>query len=148
MQRKKKLPFRQTKFWNIENICVICTSKVQKDHFFLKKKCRIAQFRVKSTTVGYIGGHIENSTYEQVCTETIGHAESVEVIFDQDKTSYEELTKLFFETHDFTLFNRQGPDIGQQYRSAIFYTNDDQKPIAEKLVKLRERIKAIKLLPS
>ncbi|MBL7222994.1 MAG: bifunctional methionine sulfoxide reductase B/A protein [Candidatus Brocadiae bacterium] len=93
---------------------------------------------VLSTTVGYTGGHAASPTYREVCTKGTGHAEAVEVIYDPAKTTYEALAKLFFETHDPTQVNRQGPDVGDQYRSAIFYVDMEQKQSAEKLIGLLE----------
>lgn len=93
---------------------------------------------VISVTSGYTGGRIERPTYEQVCSGKTGHAEAVEIVYDPNKTTYEKLAKLFFEIHDFTQSNRQGPDVGEQYRSGIYYFNDEQKKTAEKLVKVLE----------
>lgn len=86
---------------------------------------------VVSTRVGYTGGHTENPTYEDICQKETGHAEAVEVTFDPEIISYEKLLDHFWEFHDPTTLNRQGPDVGSQYRSAIFYHDTEQKKTAE-----------------
>lgn len=86
---------------------------------------------VVATAVGYMGGHTKNPTYEQVCEGDTGHAEAVQVEFDPQVVSYEKLLTLFWELHDPTTPNRQGPDFGEQYRSVIFYYNDAQREKAE-----------------
>jgi methionine-S-sulfoxide reductase len=88
---------------------------------------------VVKTTVGYTGGHTSNPTYEAVCSHTTGHAEATKLEFDPAIVDYETLVKQFFRMHDPTQMNRQGPDVGDQYRSAIFYTSERQKQIAEQL---------------
>lgn len=89
---------------------------------------------VISTRVGYMGGETDNPTYKEVCYTETGHAEAVEVVFDPSKTSFENLAKLFFEIHDPTQVDRQGPDVGDQYRSEVFYVDDNQKATTEKLI--------------
>jgi|SRR5690554_91019 len=91
---------------------------------------------VENVTSGYIGGHLENPTYEQVCEGITGHAEAIEIVFDENKISYNELLEIFFATHDPTTLNRQGGDIGTQYRSEIFYHSSEQKQQAEDFVQL------------
>ena len=89
---------------------------------------------VISTEVGYTGGKTDNPTYKEVCTGTTGHYEAIEVVFDPRITTYEAVTRLFFEIHDPTQWNHQGPDVGVQYRSAVFYRDEVQKSITEKLI--------------
>jgi methionine-S-sulfoxide reductase len=89
---------------------------------------------VLETTAGYIGGRVEHPTYEQVCTHKTGHAEAVKIVYDPDKVSFNTLLKQFFRMHNPTQLNRQGPDIGDNYRSAIFYQNDEQKKQAQKVI--------------
>ncbi|KAB8028567.1 peptide-methionine (S)-S-oxide reductase MsrA [Fluviispira multicolorata] len=95
---------------------------------------------VISTQVGYLGGKLKNPTYEEVCTDNTGHAEVVQITFDPKIVKYIELLDIFWKCHNPTTLNRQGPDIGTQYRSAIFYHSEEQKIEAEKSkLKLDER---------
>jgi len=89
---------------------------------------------VIETSVGFIGGKSINPSYKDVCNGNTGHAEVVKVVYDTSKTKSETLIKLFFEIHDCTQIDRQGPDIGEQYRSEIFYTNDEQQKEASKII--------------
>ncbi|MFC1651039.1 bifunctional methionine sulfoxide reductase B/A protein [Candidatus Latescibacterota bacterium] len=98
------------------------------EHFFNREN------GVISTRVGYMGGQTEQPAYKEVSRGTTGHAEALEVVYDPSKTDFETLAKLFFNIHDPTQINRQGPDIGNQYRSALFYVDEDQKKIAERLI--------------
>ena len=88
---------------------------------------------VISSRVGFSGGYVENPTYKEVCAQKTGHLECVEILWDTDKTDYEKLARLFFETHDFSQENGQGPDLGPQYLSAVFVNNDEEKKTIEKL---------------
>lgn len=110
-KKLEKATFAAGCFWHVE-------------HAFRKIK------GVVSTTVGYTGGHTENPTYRQVCGHNTGHAEALELEFDPAQVSYEQLLDLFWSIHNPTTRNRQGPDIGSQYRSAIFATTPEQKRVA------------------
>jgi peptide-methionine (S)-S-oxide reductase len=103
-----------------------------------------AEFRqipgVIDTAVGYAGGHRVNPTYEDVCDGRTGHAEVVQVTYDPAKVAYEQLLEVFWTSHDPTQLNRQGPDIGEQYRSVIFYHDDEQKTEADESKRLFEKL--------
>ncbi|KAI8375574.1 hypothetical protein BD560DRAFT_433625 [Blakeslea trispora] len=119
IQTLEKATFAAGCFWGVEHI--------YNKHF---KELGI------ETKVGYMGGELEDPTYKQVKTGTTNHAEVCEILFDPSKVSYETLVEFFYKMHDPTTLNAQGPeDIGTQYRSAIFYHNDEQKLIAEKVTK-------------
>lgn len=115
----KKAYFASGCFWGTE-------------YFFMKAE------GVKQTNVGFMGGDVDNPTYEEVCQQNTGHLELTEVIYDPTVTTYENLVKLFFETHDFTQTNGQGPDIGPQYLSCIFYSNVKEMNIANKYILILE----------
>lgn len=107
---------------------------------------------VIETAVGYTGGHTLNPRYEDVCTGTTGHAEAVQITFDPTQVSYQTLVRHFFRLHDPTQLNRQGPDIGEQYRSAVFYYDEIQKNIAQTVIEsIREQYEdeiVTKLVPA
>jgi len=94
---------------------------------------------VKETAVGYTGGHMKNPTYEDVCSDETGHAEAVQIKFNPKEVSYEKLVDIFFKNHNPTTMNRQGSDVGSQYRSAIFYHSEEQRKVAEKVKKEVEK---------
>ena len=110
----KKATFAAGCFWHVEEI-------------FSKTS------GVKSTQVGYTGGDLENPTYEQVCTDRTGHAEAIQVEYEPEEISYKDLLKVFFENHNPTTPNRQGPDVGIQYRSAIFCHDSEQEEFAKEV---------------
>jgi peptide-methionine (S)-S-oxide reductase len=89
---------------------------------------------VEKVESGYSGGEVPNPTYRQVCSETTGHAEVVQVTFDPDEVSYKDILEVYFTIHDPTTLNRQGADVGTQYRSVIFYHDEEQKRIAEEVI--------------
>jgi peptide-methionine (S)-S-oxide reductase len=99
---------------------------------------------VVSTAVGYMGGTLDNPTYEDVCTDKTGHTEVVQIIYDPLKTSYNDLLKVFWQNHDPTTLNRQGPDVGTQYRSVIFYHTPEQATAASASKESLERAGAFK----
>lgn len=90
---------------------------------------------VESAVSGYMGGHVKNPTYKEVCSGLTGHAEVIQVTYDPNEISYDELLEIFWKTHDPTTLNKQGADLGTQYRSGVFYHNEEQKQLAEKYKK-------------
>lgn len=115
--KTEKAYFAAGCFWGVE--------------FYLKRAKGVLE-----TTVGYTGGKTQNPTYQDVCYDNTGHAEVVEVVFNPEIISFETLAKQFFELHDPTQLNRQGPDVGDQYRSAVYYTSEEQKQTTEKLIEI------------
>lgn len=116
-QKMEKAYFASGCFWGTE-------------YHFMKAK------GVVETTVGYMGGHTQSPTYKEVCTGTTGHVETTEIVYDSSETTFEELLKLYYETHDFEQVGGQGPDIGAQYQSVVFYVNDEQKQMVEKYIQI------------
>ncbi|MDR1403685.1 MAG: peptide-methionine (S)-S-oxide reductase MsrA [Tannerellaceae bacterium] len=119
---------------NIRKSCFASGCFWGTEYWFMKAPGVIA------TTVGFMGGKLDNPTYQQVRTGTTGHLECVEITYDANQTSYENLVKLFFETHDFTQTDGQGIDIGSQYLSCLFYAHTEEKAIAERYMRRLEEM--------
>lgn len=128
MDNKEKIEDREVAI--LANGCFWCTEAVFTD---LKG--------VYEVVPGFIGGTIKNPSYKEVCTGKTGHAEALRINFDPKEISYEELLEVYFATHDPTTLNRQGSDIGTQYRSEIFYTNENQKEVANQMIAFLEKEK-------
>lgn len=123
MQMKRKMITKNYETAIFANGCFWCTEAI-----FQKIK------GVKEVTPGFIGGTLENPSYKEVCTGATGHAEALRIVYDSHEISYRQLLEVFFTTHDPTTLNRQGNDVGTQYRSEIFYTNLDQKEQVERFI--------------
>lgn len=113
--------------------------------FWCIEACFLGINGITSVKPGYAGGHTQNPTYEQVCTGTTGHAEVAQITYDPAVISYEKLLEMFWFAHDPTQLNRQGNDIGTQYRSVVFYHNEEQRVLAEKY---KQRLEEAKLYPN
>src|SRR5690606_6731057 len=113
--------------------------------FWCIEACFLGINGITSVKPGYAGGHTQNPTYEQVCTGTTGHAEVAQITYDPAVISYEKLLEMFWFAHDPTQLNRQGNDIGTQYRSVVFYHNEEQRMLAEKY---KQRLEEAKLYPN
>ncbi len=123
-EKSKTAPTRRMEVATLAGGCFWCTEAV------------FSQLKgVEKVEPGYSGGKLENPTYEQVSTGRTGHAETIQITFDPDVISFKEILEIFFSTHNPTTLNRQGPDVGTQYRSAIFYHIDQQKATAEQVIK-------------
>ena len=118
--KKQKAVFAGGCFWGVQ--------------YYMQKRPGVLK-----TSVGYTGGHKFDPVYSEVCGKKTGHIEAVEIIFNPSKVTYEELAKLFFEIHDPTQIDRQGPDVGEQYRSVVFYTDEEQRRTAERLIKILKK---------
>ena len=129
-QHKESMKTNTIEIAIFANGCFWCTEAV-----FLQLK------GVSKVESGYIGGQVPNPSYKEICTGTTGHAEAIKITYDTDKVSFIDLLDVFFATHDPTTLNRQGYDAGTQYRSAVFYQNDTQKELTEKMIEALEDAK-------
>lgn len=122
-------------FGNINNMAELETATLAAGCFWCVEAVFDDLVGVEDVVSGYSGGHKENPTYQEVCSETTGHAEVVQIKFDPEKLSYADLLRVYFTVHDPTTLNRQGGDVGSSYRSAIFYHSPEQKAAAEEVIK-------------